>query len=590
MTSRPSFSLRRFLRASVYGVLILILGVSAKAQTPTFTTQSHPLLGNTHVAADFNGDGKLDLAGSGATPARTGAASVMLNNGDGTFRPKVDYPAASYTEDVAAGDFNRDGNVDVVVSINSAQYSLSLFTGNGDGTFNAPVNFPNTSGFDSPSVVPADLNNDSLLDLAVLHSVACYTGPCVAATTISVMLGNGDGTFRPTLELPGGKNMHYMTVGDFNRDGVRDLAIGSENTELYILLGVGDGTFRNLPVMDLVPGDMVGACDDIDVADFNRDTIQDLVVAVGNGNGNIVLLGNGDGTFRRSFQITERAVDGPHKLAVADYNADGLLDVARAMGYGTMGLMEVANGNGDGTFQAPVRYLVPTAVTGEGSIYITSSDFNADGRPDIALGVGGSGNSLKVLLNTTGAAPAPATLLSLTMNPSGITGGTTTTGMVTLNTKVTAATTVRLSSNSASATVPSSVTVAAGASSASFTVRTTQVSAATTATITATLNGASRSATLTISSATPTPTPTADTVSISRAEYETSKRTLRVEASSTRADAKLQAFVTSTGQLIGTLSGSGGRFSGQFNVAANPQNVTVRSSLGGQASRAVSVK
>src|SRR3712207_6098086 len=192
MTSRPSFSLRRFLRASVYGVLILILGVSAKAQTPTFTTQSHPLLGNTHVAADFNGDGKLDLAGSGATPARTGAASVMLNNGDGTFRPKVDYPAASYTEDVAAGDFNRDGNVDVVVSINSAQYSLSLFTGNGDGTFNAPVNFPNTSGFDSPSVVPADLNNDSLLDLAVLHSVACYTGPCVAATTISLMLGNGD--------------------------------------------------------------------------------------------------------------------------------------------------------------------------------------------------------------------------------------------------------------------------------------------------------------------------------------------------------------------------------------------------------------
>lgn len=595
MTSRPSFSLRQFLRAAVYGVLtLIILGASAKAQTPTFTTQSHPLLGNTHVAADFNGDGRLDLAGSGATAAPTGtltgAASVMLNNGDGTFRPKVDYPAASYTEDVAAGDFNGDGRQDLVVTINSAQYSLSLFTGNGDGTFNAPVNFPNTSGFDSPSVVAADLNNDGLLDLAILHTTNCYTGPCVAAQTISVMLGAGGGTFRPTLELPGGKNMHYMTGGDFNRDGVRDLAIGSENTELYILLGVGDGTFLNLPVMDLIPGDMVGACDDIDVADFNRDAIQDLIVAVGNGNGNIVLLGNGDGTFRRTFQITERAVDAPHRLAVADYNADGLLDVARAMGYGTMGLMEIANGNGDGTFQPPVRFLVPTAVTSEGAIFITSSDFNGDGKPDIALGVSGAGNSLKIMTNTTGAPPAPAALLSLTMNPSSATGGTTTTGMVTLNTKVTAATTVRLSSNSASATVPSSVTVAAGASSASFTVRTTQVSATTTATITATLGGASRSAILTISSAKPTPTPTADTVSVSRAEYESAKRILRIEASSTRSDATLQAFVTSTGQLIGTLSGSGGRFSGQFNVTTNPQSVTVRSSLGGQATRAVSVK
>jgi hypothetical protein len=585
MIKKRAVFYRQISRALLYGVLMVVTSLSAAAQTATFTTQSHPLLGNTHLAADFNGDGKLDLAGSGAM-----SAAVMINNGDATFQPKIEYPVAGYTEDLAAGDFNGDGKLDLVVTINTPHTSLSLVTGRGDGTFNPPVNFPNTSGFDSPSVVAADLNNDGRLDVAVMHSINCYDAPCVAAQTISVMLGNGDGTFQPTRELAAGKNMHRMTAGDFNRDGINDLAIGSENTELYILLGVGDGTFAQKPAMTAIPGgDSASAINDLDVADFNRDTIQDLVVALGNGDGNMILLGNGDGTFRRGFQIIERATQAPLNLAVADYNGDGFQDVARAMGYGNLGLMEIANGNSDGTFQPPVRYLVPTAVTSEGGLFITASDFNGDGKPDIALEVGGAGNSLKVLINTTGTQPAPAALLSLTMNPSSTTGGTTSTGMVELNMKVQAATTVRLSSNSAAAAVPSSVTVAAGASSASFTVKTTQVSATTTATVTATLNGTSRSAVLTISSA--TPTPSVDTVSIARAEYESAKRTLRVEAASTRADARLQVFVTSTGQLVGTLTNNGGgRFSGQFSLSVNPQSITVRSSLGGQATRAVTVK
>src|SRR5688572_5804985 len=128
-------------------LVIVAMSLSAagvSAQSATFDVSSYPLLGNTHIAADFNGDGKLDLAGSGLN-----AASVMLNNGDGTFRPKVDYPVARQTQDVAAGDFNGDGNIDIVVTINTPEISLSLLTGNGDGTFDAPVHFPNTSGFDS---------------------------------------------------------------------------------------------------------------------------------------------------------------------------------------------------------------------------------------------------------------------------------------------------------------------------------------------------------------------------------------------------------------------------------------------------------
>lgn len=570
--------------------LFSIFAADAKAQSPSFTVSNYPMLGNAHVAADFNGDGRLDLAGSGISPSGVPSASVMLNNGDGTFRPKVDYPAAGYTDAVAAGDFNGDGNVDLAVTIHTAEYSLSLFTGNGDGTFNPAVNFPNTSGFDSPSVVAEDLNNDGRLDLAIMHGLNCYTAACVSANTISVMLGNGDGTFQPTRELPAGRAMSRMTAGDFNRDGIKDLAISGGSTELYILLGVGDGTFTRLPTTTAIPGgDSASNCGEVVVSDFNRDTVQDLVVACGNSNGNVILVGNGDGTFRQSYRITENAVQAPLNLAVADYNGDGIQDIARSMGYGNLGLMEVAGGNGDGTFQAPVRYLVPTAVTGEGGLFITSGDFNGDAKPDIAVEVGGAGNSLKVLINTTGEQPAPATVLSLTMNPSSATGGTTTTGMVALNTKVQAATTVRLSSNSTAASVPSSVTVAAGASSASFTVRTTQVSATTTATVTATLNGTSRSAVLTISSA--TPTPSVDAVSITRAEYDSAKRTLRLEVTCSRSTSTLQVFITSSNQLVGTLTNNGGgRYSGQFNLTANPQSVTVRSSGGGQATRAVSAK
>src|SRR3712207_6745875 len=199
----------------------------------------------------------------------------------------------------AAGDFNSDGRVDVVVTISSPQISLALLPGNGDGTFNAPIHFPNTSGFDSPDVVATDLNNDGKLDVVILHSIACFTAPCVAAEVITVMLGNGDGTFQ-TRELAAPQHMHAMDAGDFNRDGIRDLAIGSENTKLHILLGVGDGTFVRQPELTLIPGgDLFSACNDVDVADFNRDTIQDLVIPLGNGNGNVVLLGNGDRSEER---------------------------------------------------------------------------------------------------------------------------------------------------------------------------------------------------------------------------------------------------------------------------------------------------
>jgi hypothetical protein len=458
------------------GIALVILGAAyamtfseVSAQNATFTSQQYPLLGNTHIAADLNGDGKVDLAGAGAN-----VVSVMLGNGNGTFGAKTDFPVAAAPQAVAAGDFNSDGKVDLVATLNDPQLSLALLTGTGTGTFNPPIYFPNTSGFDSPAIAATDLNSDGKLDLVVMHNIGCYTAPCTAADSITILFGNGDGTFQTPSEVDVGTGPFAMAVLDLNGDGIKDVAIGGGNTELSILLGVG--------------GDLFSACNDIGVGDLNRDGKQDLVVPLGNGEGNAILIGNGNGTFQVMSRIQIDETFAPLHVAMADYNRDGKLDIARTMGDGTNGLMQIMNGNGNGTFQAPVRYLVPPPGSSTGGIVIITSDWNADAKPDIAFVVGGASAALDVLTNTTGGA------------------GT-------------------------------------------------------------------------------------DAVTITRAEYDSANHRLRVEATSTNATATLQVFVTSTNQLIGTLLNAGsGRFRGQFSWPVNPQNITVRSNFGGQATRNVTVR
>ena len=469
--------------AFLFAVCSMTFG-EVSAQNATFTSQQYPLLGNTHIAADLNGDGKVDLAGAGVN-----AASVMLGNGDGTFGAKTDFSVAAQTQAVAAGDFNSDGKVDLVVTLNDAQLSVAMLTGTGAGTFNPPSYFPNTSGFDSPAMAATDLNNDGKLDLVVMHSLGCFTPPCTVADNVTILLGNGNGTFQTPSEIDVGTAPTAMTVTDFNGDGIKDVAIGGGNTELSVLVGLGDGTFVQQPVVMLVPGgDLFSACNDIGVGDFNRDGIQDLVVPLGNGEGNAILIGNGNGTFQVMSRIQIDETFAPLHVAVADYNRDGLLDIARTMGDGTNGLMQIMNGNGNGTFQPPVDYLVPPPSSSNGGIVIITSDWNGDAKPDIAFVVGGASAALDVLTNTTGGV------------------GT-------------------------------------------------------------------------------------DTVTITRAEYQTGNRRLRVEATSTNAIATLQVFVTSTNQPIGTLTNNGGgRFRGQFSWSVNPQTITVRSNFGGQATRTVTVR
>lgn len=679
---------------ALISLAIFLFQITASAQSATFARTDYPLLGNNHIVTDLNGDGIPDLAATGAN-----GVGVMLGTGNGTFSPRVNFPAGAQSQDLAAGDFNGDGRIDLAVSLISPEFSLALLTGNGNGTFNAPVRFDNTAAQDdSPAIVATDLDNDGRLDVVLAHALSCFVTPCVAARNITVMLGLGDGTFQTPFEIDVGTGMSRIAVGDFNSDGIKDLGIAGDQSQVYVLLGIGNGSFLKQPTITLTADTLGVDGTDIDAADLNGDTIQDLVVAIAlNGSRTAILLGNNDGTFQPARIIAEPRLRVPQYQAIADFDRDGFLDLALSLANGTEGLFEIRLGNGDGTFRAPVLYAVPPPLSSVGGGTIVTGDFNRDGRPDIGLPITGANPGLAGLVNSTGSIAVPAAYGSVTATPSTVVGGNSTEirinlvsgavapsngfsfsvsssnstvlqvpssvfmsggsssvrfiattravsstqninirirnnqlgrrdltvtvtppaaptptpitlsavalastsvvggnavqGTVRLSAPATASTVVTLASSNAAATVPASVTVAAGASSANFTINTTTVSAAMSATISGILNGITRSATLTINPVAAPPPPTTDTVRITRAEFESSKRVLRIEATSTNSNATLSVFVTATGQLLGTLANNGGgQYRAELSVSTNPQNITVRSSLGGAATSSVVAK
>ena len=395
-------------------VAIHLIVVNASAQTPTFARTDYPFLGNDHIVFDLNRDGRMDLAGTGLATAR-----VMIGNGDGTFQPRVEYPVTTsgQPQALAAGDFNGDGVPDLILAINDPTIGFALITGRGDGSFNAPVHFANVAGADSPAIAATDLDNDGNLDVVAGHGFACYVAPCATATSITVMRGRGDGTFHAASVVAVGLETAAIAVGDFNRDGFKDLALASSRGRVRVLLGRGDGTFAG-QTLTLIAEESLGMNNtDIDVADVNADLIDDLVVALAvNGSRTVILIGSGDGTFRELPFIQEPAIRIPQYQAVADYNGDGRLDLALSLAWGSQGLMEIRNGNGDGTFGPLVLYFAPPDKSSIGGLKIASGDFNGDGRTDIALGWGGASIGLAILRNTTGAAspsqPSAPSLLS----------------------------------------------------------------------------------------------------------------------------------------------------------------------------------
>jgi hypothetical protein len=378
-------------------------GTSAKIAPPpptmglSFLNSSNPATNpwpQSVAVADFNGDGKLDMAVSVYsifTPMSD--VNILLGNGDGTFTAGPVFPLVGQNvNNAAVADFNGDGKPDLAISLPDDN-QVQVLLGNGDGTF-SPM--PAMSAIGVFVVTTGDVNGDGKADLVVVNPVL---------DTLTILVGNGDGTFTVKATIatpasgPGGVAIVPASValGDFNRDGIPDLAVANcprfeqgAQGSVSIFLGNGDGTFTAQAESPAAGGQPLF----IATGDFNRDGIPDLVVSDMNAGypelGNLtVLIGNGDGSFV-SNAVSPQTGSIPYSIAIADFDGDGKEDLAIAnAGSNTI---SVFPGNGDGSFAASLN---PPA--GTDPVFAAVGDFNGDGIPDLAA-ANNTANAVTVLL------------------------------------------------------------------------------------------------------------------------------------------------------------------------------------------------
>ena len=325
--------------------------------------------------------------------------SIFLGNGDGTFTTPSGSPPATGAGPVwiATGSFNTTNSrttVDLAVA-NQTANTVSLLAGNGDGTFQPKVDLKTGNGPAAVVAAAINTNNNNNLDLIVANH---------ADNTLSVFLGNGDGTFQAPTTIPTGGGPSAIATGDFNGDGKIDLAVTNQtDNTVSIFLGNGDGTFQ-ARVDDAVGNGPVW----VSAADFNGDGILDLAIAndgaptdTNTGNTVSILLGNanpsntavGNGTFSPGSTRDFPAGNGPTSIAVADYNVDGRPDLA--VSDQSDNAVSVLLGIGDGTFGP--NFELPV---GTDPVSIATADFNGSGLPDIAVANDGS-NTVTVILDSS---------------------------------------------------------------------------------------------------------------------------------------------------------------------------------------------
>jgi uncharacterized protein (TIGR03437 family) len=331
---------------------------------------------NALAVADFNGDGKPDIA------VASGSVWILLAGSGGAFATPVSISLGSgvSASGIAAADLNGDGKPDLVVGDSNGS-GVYVLLGKGDGTFQAPVKYP--VGGIVNSIAIADFNGDGKPDIAVCGS------DYGSDSTVGILLGNGNGTFQAVTNLSGfGSDPIALAVGDFNNDGKPDLAIvdhGTFNTNplpggVAVYLGKGNGAFQT-------PVNYTAGLNPLSIAaaDVNGDKTLDLLVGAEDPNYNTngqwdvaVLLGKGDGTFKAaSYAASSEA---PGSIAVADFNADGKPDLAVAHCC-TNTFATYLLGNGDGTFQPEVNLPAAYSATA-----VAAADVNGDGFPDIIAG------------------------------------------------------------------------------------------------------------------------------------------------------------------------------------------------------------
>jgi hypothetical protein len=342
------------------------------------------------ATADFNKDGNLDLAFATTGPNRN--VSIALGNGTGQFSAPTNLntspPMDLATWSVAVGDFNNDGNSDLVTA-NYYTDNLSLLLGNGDGTFGAATYFGVGSG--PYTVAVADFNGDGNSDVVTANQYS---------NNVSILPGNGNGTFGAATNVSVGSNPYFVLVGDFNQDGKSDLATANfGSNSVSILLQNANGTF------DAPTNFTVGITPNyIALGDFNGDNNLDLATSNQESNNISILLGDGTGSFGppTNFSVATQ----PLAIASGDFNADGQLDLATANNQSND--VSVLFGSGNGSFGTATNFVVGTHPQG-----IVVGDFNKDGLSDLATANFGSQNT-SILLNTSPAVNFGAATYSAT--------------------------------------------------------------------------------------------------------------------------------------------------------------------------------
>jgi hypothetical protein len=360
----------------------------------TGATSSGAGLGSASIAiADFNGDGKLDIAVSNYS---SNTVSVFLNKGDGSFGSPVittvNPLGALGLGAIVAGDFNEDGKTDLIVSTIAGAQSDIVLLGNGNGAFTQAAPIPSTYGFLQARVV--DLNGDKHLDL-----VAGDNG------NMTVALGKGDGTFSPGVWLQMGPLVDSyiaIDVGDLTSNSKLDI-VGVDWTpsagDLVVFGGNGDGTFQ-APTWQS-PAPLVP--DSVAIADFNGDGVPDLLLGFSQGMGVFsssaaIALGNGAGTFNLasnaqiSIYTSSQLNNNGIIVRVADLDQDGKPDALIADRLA--GVIAVALNNGT-TIASGSKY---TFTATAGVCDMATGDLNGDGMPDVVV-VNNLTNEVSVFLS-----------------------------------------------------------------------------------------------------------------------------------------------------------------------------------------------